>query len=124
MLLDNRFYKILKERADGLSGTYDIAILPDCSVYDGHFPGDPVCPGVCNIETIKECAMRLTGERLLIKTIKQCRLTAIASPTVCPEVTVTVSATKSDDNTYTVLASIQDSKQTYMEYKGTMECQK
>lgn len=124
MLLDNRFYKTLKEDTDGLTGTYTIAILPDCNVYAGHFPGDPVCPGVCNIETIKECAMRLTGKVLRIKTIKQCRLTAIASPTICPEVDIILTATPTDDVTYTVVATIKDARQTYMEYKGTMECQK
>lgn len=123
MLLENRFYKILQKETDGTTGLFTVAILPDCDVYKGHFPNDPVCPGVCNIETIKECAMVLTGKELRIKTIKQCRLTAIATPSVCPEVTVNVTATPSNDNTYTVLATIKDNAQTYMEYKGTMEYQ-
>lgn len=124
MLLDNRFYKVLKEESDGQQGTYTVAILPDCNVYDGHFPGNPVCPGVCNIETIKECAIRLTGKELRIKTIKQCRLTAIASPTVCPEVTIAITAIPTNESTYTIQATVKDTQQTYMEYKGTMECQK
>lgn len=124
MLLDNQFYKVLKEESDGQQGTYTVAILPDCNVYDGHFPGNPVCPGVCNIETIKECAIRLTGKELRIKTIKQCRLTAIASPAVCPEVTIAITAIPTNESTYTIQATVKDTQQTYMEYKGTMECQK
>lgn len=123
MLLENRFYKTLKKEVDELSGHFTVAILSDCNVYDGHFPGDPVCPGVCNIETIKECAMMLTGKSLRIKAIKQCRLTAIATPTVCPEVDINVTATPSGEDSYTVIASIKDNKQTYMEYKGTMICE-
>ncbi|MBQ9237146.1 MAG: beta-hydroxyacyl-ACP dehydratase [Prevotella sp.] len=119
MFLENKFYKILKEDKQDMSATYRVSILPDCNVYDGHFPGDPVCPGVCNIETIKECAIRLVGKNLRIQSIKQCRLTAIATPTVCPEVNVTVSATPKD-NVYIVLATIADEKQTYMEFKGTL----
>ena len=104
-----------------MTAQYTIAILPDCNVYDGHFPGDPVCPGVCNIETIKECAMMLLGKELRIKTIKQCRLTAIATPTVCPEVTIDLTATPADDNeSYTIVASIADDKQSYMNFKGTL----
>lgn len=121
MLLENRFYKTLNKEIDGQSGHFTVAILPDCNVYEGHFPGDPVCPGVCNIETIKECTMMLTNKALRIKTIKQCRLIAIATPTVCPKVTINITATPIDNNTYTVLANIKDEKQTYMEYKGTME---
>lgn len=120
MFLENNFYKILSEdkQGDGTT-TYKVAILPDCNVYEGHFPGDPVCPGVCNIETIKECASRLTGKPLRIKSIKQCRLTAIATPTVCPEVNVKVSADAKEDS-YVVVATIADDKQTYMEFKGTL----
>jgi 3-hydroxyacyl-[acyl-carrier-protein] dehydratase len=123
MLLENRFYKVLKKSTDGMSGSFTVAILPDCNVYNGHFPNDPVCPGVCNIETIKECTMMLLCKELRITHIKQCRLTAIATPEICPEVIITITATQISENAYTVLASIKDAKQTYMEYKGTMEVQ-
>ena len=96
MLLENKFYRILsEERGEGLSAKYHVAILPEFDVYNGHFPGDPICPGVCNIETIKECAILLSGEQLRYSTIKQCRLTALATPTVCPEVDVQVSLSPS-----------------------------
>lgn len=121
MLLENKFYRILsEERGEGLSTKYHVAILPEFDVYNGHFPGDPVCPGVCNIETIKECAILLSGEQLRYSTIKQCRLTALATPTVCPEVDVQVSLSPSVEG-YSVQASIADDKQTYMILKGQLD---
>lgn len=121
MLLENRFYKVLsEEHAEGLSAKYRLAILPECNVYDGHFPGDPVCPGVCNIETIKECAILLTGEQLRYSAIKQCRLTALATPTVCPEVDVQI-VLSAAGNGYGVQATISDEKQTYMILKGQLD---
>ncbi len=119
MLFENKYYKILDAKVDGLDAVYHIALLPDCDVYRGHFPGNPVSPGVCNIETIKECAMLLTGKRLQISTIKQCRLTAVASPALCPEVDVTLSLLPTD-NGFAVTARIADAERTYMEYKGEM----
>ena len=121
MLLENKFYRILyEERGEGLSAKYHVVILPEFDVYNGHFPGDPVCPGVCNIETIKECAILLSGEQLRYSTIKQCRLTALATPTVCPEVDVQVSLSPSVEG-YSVQASIADDKQTYMILKGQLD---
>ena len=121
MLLENKFYKVLsEERGECLSAKYHVAILPECNVYDGHFPGAPVCPGVCNIETIKECAILLCGEQLRYSTIKQCRLTALATPTVCPEVDVQVTLTPAGDS-YSVQATIADAKQTYMILKGQLD---
>lgn len=109
-----------EERDEGLSAKFNVAILPECNVYDGHFPGDPVCPGVCNIETIKECAILLTGEQLRYSIIKQCRLTALATPTVCPEVSIQVTLSPSDDG-YAIQATIADSRQTYMILKGQLD---
>jgi len=121
MLLENKFYRVLsEERGEGLSAKYRVAILPECNVYDGHFPGDPVCPGVCNIETIKECAILLCGEQLRYSTIKQCRLTALATPTVCPEVDVQVNLSLSGEG-YALQATIADDRQTYMILKGQLD---
>ena len=121
MLLENKFYRVLsEERGEGLSAKYRVAILPECNVYDGHFPGDPVCPGVCNIETIKECAILLCGEQLRYSTIKQCRLTALATPTVCPEVDVQVNLSPSGEG-YVLQATIADNRQTYMILKGQLD---
>ena len=73
MLLENKYYKVLRARVEGEGkAVYHVAILPECNVYEGHFPGNPVCPGVCNIQTIKECASLLTGKELRISSIKQC----------------------------------------------------
>ena len=121
MLLENKFYRVLsEERGEGLSAKYRVAILPECNVYDGHFPGDPVCPGVCNIATIKECAILLCGEQLRNSTIKQCRLTALATPTVCPEVDVQVNLSLSGER-YALQATIADDRQTYMILKGQLD---
>lgn len=120
MLLQDKFYKVNGvEKTDEQNAVFHCTLLSDCDVYRGHFPGNPVSPGVCNIEMIKECAMMLTGQRLVIKGIKQCRLTAVASPAVCPEVDVTVAVTPVEGG-YSVVASIADSNQSYMEYKGEM----
>ena len=121
MLLENKYYKVLsEERMEGLSAKYHLAILPECDVYKGHFPGEPVCPGVCNIETIKECAILLTGEDLRYSVIKQCRLSALATPMVCPKVDVMVTLS-STGNGYEVHATISDEKQTYMILKGRLD---
>lgn len=121
MLLENKYYHLIRveDSESPLTKTYHLALNLDCDVYRGHFPGNPVCPGVCNIETIKECAMMLTGKKLLISTIKQCRLTAVATPSICPEISVKITATEVQQG-YMILATIADAHQTYMEYKGDM----
>lgn len=119
MLLENRYYEITDIRTTSREGMFRIRLLPDCDVYRGHFPGRPVCPGVCNIEVIKECAVLLSGRKLSISTIRQCRFTTVASPSICPELDVAVSLLPAGDG-YVVSARISDKERTYVEYKGNM----
>ena len=85
----------------------------------GHFPGNPVSPGVCNIRTIQECACRVAGERLFIATIKRCRLTALVSPAICPKLDVEVRLSPADTG-FTVEARMTEAGVTYVEYTGEM----
>ena len=121
MFLNNNFYRVVSvERASETSGCVTLELLPECSVYVGHFPGKPVCPGVCNMETIKECAcMVLQKEGLRYEGIKQCRLTAVATPSVCPCVKVDVNAESKGDS-WMISGMIRDEERTYMELKGVL----
>ena len=54
-----------------------------------------------------------------MKTIKQCRLTAVATPQVCPLLDVDVMLTPNQDSSaYIIQARIADAETTYMELKG------
>lgn len=123
MLLKDKFFAVLhEEKVTANDAVYLCELMPDCDVYNGHFPGKPVSPGVCNIEMIRECAEMLVGCNLKIDTIKQCRLTAVASPAVCPKVDVKVSVAQIEGtNSYNVVASISDAERPYMELKGTFQ---
>lgn len=119
MRLEDSYYQIVRETVEGREGRFRIRLLPDCPVYRGHFPGNPVSPGVCNIRTIQECACRVAGERLFIATIKRCRLTALVSPAICPELDVEVRLSPADTS-FTVEARMTEAGVTYVEYTGEM----
>lgn len=119
MLLNDKYYSLISMREEGQHADIFLSLRPDCDVYRGHFPGNPICPAVCNIEMIKECAQKVIGKRLQIRTIKQCRLTAIASPSICPKVEVDL---QFEPNTkgYVITARIFDPEKVYVDFKGEM----
>ena len=49
-------------------------------VYQGHFPGNPITPGVLTMQMIRECAGRNASRNLRFKSIKNCRLAAMVRP--------------------------------------------
>lgn len=119
MRLENNYYELISMRGDGTSGVFNITLCPDCDVYRGHFPGNPVCPGVCNMQTIKELAERLTNKRLHIGSIRRCRLTAVATPVECPDLEVRINLLPTE-NGYGITATVSDARRTYMDYRGEM----
>ncbi len=123
MKLEGNYYKLLdvEHKGDG-AATFHISLLPECDIYHGHFPGNPVCPGVCNMQTVKECAEKLVGKQLRVASVRQCRLKAVATPAQCSELDVKVSVEQQpgDNVRYTVVANISDAQRVYMDYKGEM----
>lgn len=121
MKLEGFYYQLVeKSRKETGSAVYHVELLPDCKVYQGHFPGNPVCPGVFNMQLIKECAEKETGKSLHVDKVKQCRLTALATPKTSPKLNVCIQVDAIDDAHYQVVASIYNADHVFMEYKGSM----
>lgn len=120
MLLEDRFYHLDNSSLTEGHALFSISLLPDCDVYRGHFPGNPVCPGVCEMELLKELVSKAIGSPLTINHIKRCRLTAVASPAVCPKLTVEAQISVSG-KVCSVVATITDSNRQYMDFKGEMQ---
>lgn len=117
MLLENNYYVVRSRETEGDKGTFRLSLPSDCAVYRGHFPGHPVCPGACNIETIRECVMMVCGSAVTIDSIKRCRFTSLATPETCPEADVTIALVPVADG-YDVEAVIGGEGVHYVEFKG------
>ena len=49
-------------------------------VFKGHFPGNPVMPGVCMIQMIKELTEKATGKELFLSVASNIKFMAIINP--------------------------------------------
>lgn len=117
--LENTYYRLEDSWPVEGGAAFRVALLPHSEVYQGHFPGRPVCPGVCHIELVRQCAERLTQQRLRIRTVALGRFPAMASPVDCPWVEVTVRVSPSAVG-FSVNATLQAGGKTFLEFKGEM----
>lgn len=76
MELQNELYTVV-EINDGVAR---IRLLPECAIYQGHFPGNPVTPGVCQVGIVEELAGEICGFRLRLKEVKLLKYTDILRP--------------------------------------------
>lgn len=119
MRLERDYYETMVARLNGQTGMFVVRLKSNCDVYQGHFPGEPICPGVYNIQLVRECAERLARRSLRIRTIQRCRLTALLTPTPNRELIVCIQFSPLD-NGFACRATISDAQQTYMEFKGDL----
>jgi 3-hydroxyacyl-[acyl-carrier-protein] dehydratase len=67
-------------RGSPRGGLATIRFAPDLEVFRGHFPGDPVVPGVHLVEAARALAERLAGEPLDLCAVDEARFTAEVRP--------------------------------------------
>lgn len=75
-------------------------------IFDGHFPGNPVTPGVVQMEIIKELLSTSLEKPMSLDTMGTCKFLAILNPTETPDVVVTLSVSIDDEGNTKVTASI------------------
>lgn len=120
MDFENYYYRITDCTVTEGEGTFGIEYMPQCKVFEGHFPGDAVCPGAMNIEIVKECTGKILGtSELHITEIKQCRFVELMRPQEQERTILHIDIEKEKD-TYKVTASIKESNRDCMIFKGRM----
>lgn len=120
MLIKN-YYSIenVSKLEDGTS-IFQISLNPECQVYEGHFPDEPISPGVCNIQMIKECAEQVAGKPLLMDNLQQCRLTTLVTPLKHTDVEV-VLRLEEKDGIYKLKATLGKEADIYLEMKADLK---
>ncbi|WP_035646575.1 3-hydroxyacyl-ACP dehydratase [Flavobacterium sp. ASV13] len=93
------FYKILsEEKISDSKYTITILVNEKHEVFKGHFPGNPIMPGVCMIQIIKELTEKITQETLMIQTLANVKFMALINPEVNPELRLELDITTTEDN--------------------------
>lgn len=93
------FYKVLSEEKTG-DAKYNIRILVNArhEVFKGHFPGNPIMPGVCMIQIIKELTESITKSTLMIQTLSNVKFMALINPETNPELLLELDITTTEDD--------------------------
>lgn len=98
MLLKD-FYKIisLENSADS---KYKAVILINekHEIFKGHFPENPIMPGVCMMQIIKELTEQITASSLFMQSLSNVKFMALINPFQTPELLLELDITSTDDN--------------------------
>lgn len=59
---------------------FEAEINPEHAVFKGHFPGNPVMPGVCTLRIVRECVSSALGYPVLFCSIRSCKFLSAVVP--------------------------------------------
>lgn len=101
MLLNKLFLVENIESRPTERGTTITALLeinPAHPVFEGHFPGQPVMPGVCMMQCILELCEQANGKRYRLQEAASLKFLTVLNPTVQPTVRAEIDLTDGENS--------------------------
>ena len=80
MLIPNLYSIKKSEMIDDFNFNIQIELNPKHEIFDGHFPNNPIMPGVCMIQIIKELTELFTSQKLFLSKVSNVKFIAIINP--------------------------------------------
>ena len=97
MVLEN-FYTIEnKEVVKENSYSFNIAINSKHQIFEGHFPDNPIMPGVCMMQITKDIVEDITNSKLFMKKCSNVKFMAIINPEINKNLNLKIDISK-DEN--------------------------
>ena len=119
-MLLNDFFKIINiETTD--KHIISIELNSKHKIFEGHFPENPVVPGVCLTQMVKETTEYILKKKLTMVTGDNLKFTAILNPEVSPNVTMTMSFKTKENGLLQVDSSVSSGETGFFSFKGSFK---
>ena len=79
-MLQNDFFTISSLEKEGAEIKAGLVINAAHKIFEGHFPGHPVVPGVCMMQMVKEIMEQVTGKKTNLISAAEMKFLAIIDP--------------------------------------------
>ncbi|MFT3946241.1 MAG: 3-hydroxyacyl-ACP dehydratase [Agriterribacter sp.] len=79
-MLNNDFFYISSVKNDEQNIMAELHLNPEHHIFQGHFPGQPVVPGVCQVQMVKEILEIVLGKDLRLKSADHIKFLSVIIP--------------------------------------------
>lgn len=114
------FYTINDQQQEEDQAVFQLSLNPDHSIYEGHFPQQPVMPGVCMLQLVTELTSLALGQPLQLKTASQAKFLIPIVPQQNPNIQLNTRYAPLEEGLWKVTASIQVEEQVFFKFKGRL----
>jgi 3-hydroxyacyl-[acyl-carrier-protein] dehydratase len=113
-------YQILRicDEVDS-SSKVDIQLNTEHAIFKGHFPGNPVLPGACMVQMLKEVLQQVRHCRLELKQGSNIKFIAVIVPDINPLLTFHIQAKTTPDGLLSINSTLYAGEVASMKFSGT-----
>ncbi|WP_312921424.1 3-hydroxyacyl-ACP dehydratase [Empedobacter brevis] len=80
MLIPNLYTIKKSEKVDDSNFKVQIELNPNHEIFEGHFPNNPITPGVCMMQIIKELTEEIVSKDLFLSKVSNVKFMATINP--------------------------------------------
>ncbi|NDV60702.1 hydroxymyristoyl-ACP dehydratase [Bacteroides sp. 519] len=121
-MLLKEFYQV-NEKITITDNTWKIRLNlnPQHPIYEGHFPQQPVLPGVGTLQIIREVASSLLSIPVQYTQISSCKFLSAIDPGKTPELELTLTLKEEGNNQWQVKADGETNGEPFIKLKATLK---
>ena len=116
-MLLNDFYTIESSTHNGRQYRTTVLLNKEHAIYQGHFPQQPVVPGVCMMMMVQETLSLALGKKLNLSSAKTVKFLGVVNPNEINLLTIDCEVVENPDNTFSTIATIYTEQQVF--YKAS-----
>jgi 3-hydroxyacyl-[acyl-carrier-protein] dehydratase len=102
MKLKDDFFKVKTFCQTTTGMDFTIELNPEHTIFEAHFPNNPITPGVYIIQIVKELSQEMLKRELLLKNAKNIKFLNVINPIENKEVTVSISFSSESEGEYKI----------------------
>ncbi|MEI7499863.1 MAG: hypothetical protein WCK84_05385 [Bacteroidota bacterium] len=128
MLSDNLFDIQSFTCSDGINSEqhFNAVVLLNANhqIFDGHFPGNPVVPGVCQVQIVKKLVGKALNHPVRLYESDNIKFLSMIDPRGNPKLEFNIGIKQIAEKQYAVNAVIGSGSSVFLKFKGKFEFEK
>lgn len=117
-MLHNRLYTLVPVETNDPDRRFVVRINTSHPIFEGHFPAQPVLPGVCTLAMLRDAVARMEGRPVRFARIRDCKFTSLVDPRTTDSLELRVAASGGE-----VRATVVDGERVVLKLKATYTLQ-
>ena len=118
MLFKDNFYTLISTKVEDDALNFEIKINAAHPIFQGHFPGNPVTPGVVQLEMVKELLSSHLGKEIQLVKLLNAKYLAVLNPIHDAVFAVQMTLKLQEDNTLRVSGQFANPTTVFMKFSG------